>query len=103
MQKELKNILVPVDFNEPSLKALKYAYNLAKDFKGDAEEIDAGLILVMTHKEGYTYDNYIGAFAHHIINKSAVPVHSLTSAATNIDFAKFLQSFADPAGMLKMK
>jgi nucleotide-binding universal stress UspA family protein len=68
-----------------------------------AKEIDAGLILVMTHKEGYTNDNYIGAFAHHIINKSPVPVLSLTSAATDLDFAKFLKSFADPAGMLEMK
>lgn len=68
-----------------------------------AKEIDAGLILVMTHKEGYTYDNYIGAFAHHIINKSPVPVLSLTSAATELDFTKFLRSFADPAGMLEMK
>ena len=29
MKKELKNILVPVDFKEPSLKAVNYAYNLA--------------------------------------------------------------------------
>jgi len=65
-----------------------------------AKEIDAGLILVMTHKEGYTYDNYIGAFAHHIINKSQVPVLSLTSAATDIDFGKYLQGFVDPTGML---
>ncbi len=35
MKKELRNILVPVDFNEPSIKALKYAYNLAKEMNGE--------------------------------------------------------------------
>jgi nucleotide-binding universal stress UspA family protein len=65
-----------------------------------AEDIDAGLILVMTHKEGYTHDNYIGAFAHHIINKSKVPVLSLTTAATEIDFSKLFIDIIDPAGML---
>ena len=65
-----------------------------------AKEIDAGMILVMTHREGYTYDNYIGAFAHHIINESQVPVLSLTAAATDVDFARFLKGFVDPAGML---
>ncbi|MBN2348169.1 MAG: universal stress protein [Bacteroidales bacterium] len=65
-----------------------------------AKEIDAGLILVMTHKEGYTYDNYIGAFAHHIINQSQVPVLSLTSAATDVDSSNYLASFVDPVGML---
>lgn len=68
-----------------------------------AKEIDAGMILVMTHKEGYTHDNYIGAFAHHIINKSEVPVLSLTSAATNIDYGKFIEDFVDPAGLLLKK
>lgn len=65
-----------------------------------AKEVNAGLILLLTHKEGYTYDNYIGAFAHHIINKSEVPVLSLTSAATEIDNTSVFKGFVDPAGML---
>ena len=65
-----------------------------------AKEVNAGMILLLTHKEGYTYDTYIGAFAHHIINKSPVPVLTLTSAATNVDFSKFLSSIVDPAGVL---
>ncbi len=65
-----------------------------------SKEIDAGMILLMTHEEGYTYDNYIGAFAHHIINKSLVPVLSLTSAASNIDFGRYLKGIVDPAGIL---
>ena len=35
-------------------------YNRVLDY---AEEIKADMILVMTHEEGYTHDNYIGAFA----------------------------------------
>ncbi|MBN1117945.1 MAG: universal stress protein [Bacteroidales bacterium] len=68
-----------------------------------AEEINAGMILIMTHEEGYTYDNYIGAFAHHIINKSSIPVLSLTSTATNIDFEGVFKGFIDPAGIMLKK
>ncbi|WP_462279991.1 universal stress protein [Salinivirga cyanobacteriivorans] len=84
--------LFPKDDEPPFRKILQYA-----------KDVDGGLILVMTHKEGYTYDNYIGAFAHHIINESTVPVLSLTSAATNLNFSKYLQGFVDPAGILDKK
>jgi nucleotide-binding universal stress UspA family protein len=86
---EAKTKLFSRSDEPPYRKVMKYA-----------EEIDAGLILVMTHKEGYTYDNYIGAFAHHIINKSSVPVLSLTAAATNVDFKEFINPLIDPAGVL---
>jgi nucleotide-binding universal stress UspA family protein len=65
-----------------------------------AKEIDAGMILIMTHQEGYTYDNYIGAFAHHIINHSEVPVLSLTASATSMDFKQVFKGIVDPIGML---
>jgi nucleotide-binding universal stress UspA family protein len=65
-----------------------------------AKEIDASMILVMTHQEGYTYDNYIGAFAHHIINHSEVPVLSLTSSATSLNFKQLFRGVVDPIGML---
>jgi nucleotide-binding universal stress UspA family protein len=65
-----------------------------------AKEIKAGMILVMTHQEGYTYDNYIGAFAHHIINQSEVPVLSLTASASNLDYRELLTRIVDPIGML---
>ncbi|MBN1186941.1 MAG: universal stress protein [Bacteroidales bacterium] len=78
---------------EPSIKkVLQYA--------GD---IDTGLILVMTHREGYTCDNYIGALTHHIINKSKVPVLSLISAATVVDFTQFFKGIVDPVEMLLNK
>ena len=35
MKKDLKNILVPVDFKEPSVKALRFAANLAHRIQGE--------------------------------------------------------------------
>jgi nucleotide-binding universal stress UspA family protein len=64
-----------------------------------AEEIKAGMILVMTHQEGYNYDNYIGAFAHHLINRSNIPVLSLTASATDFNFRELMKSVVDPVGM----
>lgn len=66
-----------------------------------AHQINASLILVMTHQEGYTYDNYIGAFAHHIINESKVPVLSLTSSASAFDYEEVLRDFIDPLAILE--
>ena len=68
-----------------------------------AEEVDASMILLMTHKEGYNYDNYIGAFAHHLINQSNVPVLSLTASATDFNFSELMKTFIDPVGMFFKK
>ena len=65
----------------------------------NAEEIDAGMILLMTHKEGYNYDNYIGAFAHHLINQSTIPVLSLTASATDFNFRELIKTVVDPLGI----
>ncbi len=65
-----------------------------------ANEIDADMILLLTHQEGYTYDNYIGGFAHHIINESTVPVLSLTARATNFKVEDFVAPILDPVGYL---
>ncbi len=63
-------------------------------------KIDAGMILLMTHREGYTYDNYIGAFAHHIMNLSDISVLSLTSMSTSLDFSSFFKTLVDPMGVI---
>lgn len=76
----------------PYLRVLEYS-----------EQIEGDMILIMTHQEGYTYDNYIGAFAHHIINDSKVPVLSLTSSATDETYTKFLTSIIDPAHIFTKK
>jgi nucleotide-binding universal stress UspA family protein len=68
-----------------------------------AEEIDSSMILLMTHKEGYNYDNYIGAFAHHLINQSSVPVLSLTASATDFNFREVVKTIVDPVGMFFKK
>lgn len=73
-------------------------YQKVLDF---AKEIEADMILVMTHQEGYTYDNYIGAFAHHIINESDVSVVSLTSSATSTDHKSLLGPIVDPFAIFK--
>lgn len=59
-------------------------------------QVGGDLILVMTHQEGFTYDNYIGAFAHHIINESQVPVLSLTASASNIRYSNAFKTILDP-------
>ncbi|MGM0551810.1 MAG: universal stress protein [Bacteroidota bacterium] len=66
-----------------------------------AKEIHADLILIMTHQEGATYDNYIGAFAHHIINQSTVPILSFTATASNMSFSHMMSDLVDPAGIFK--
>lgn len=68
-----------------------------------ASEKDAGMILLMTHQEGYTYDNYIGAFAHHIMNLSKISVLSITSVSDNLDFEPFFKALVDPIGVFGKK
>lgn len=45
------------------------------------EHNDIDTILVMTHKESATFDNYLGAFAQHIINEATMPVVSINNAS----------------------
>ncbi|MCW0482803.1 universal stress protein [Gaoshiqia sediminis] len=68
-----------------------------------ADEMNADLILVMTHQEGFTFDNYIGAFAHHIINESKIPVLSLTASASSQSYGEILKDLLDPLGVLAPK
>lgn len=68
-----------------------------------AEEIHADMILIMTHREGYNYDNYIGAFAHHLINRSTIPVLSLTASATDFNFREVIKTIVDPVGIFFKK
>lgn len=65
-----------------------------------SHQIKASLIMVMTHQEGFTFDNYIGAFAHHIINESDIPVLSLTSSATSYDYDTILKDIIDPLSIM---
>lgn len=66
-----------------------------------SEEIGADMIIILTHQEGYTYDNYIGAFAHQIINLSKIPVLSLTATAVNVYFENYFRMIVDPLDLTK--
>jgi hypothetical protein len=57
----------------------------------------------MTHQEGFTHDNYIGAFAHHIMNLSKISILSITSVSKNLDFEPFFKELIDPLGVLVKK
>lgn len=62
-------------------------------------KIEPDMIMIMTHQEGYTFDNYIGAFAHRIINDSPVPVLSLTSSVITKQYNRMIATMIDPAGV----
>lgn len=104
--KKMKNARITLEQNgvECEIKIFekrdKPSYKHVIEF---AEEIDTSMILVMTHQEGYNYDNYIGAFAHHLINNSRVPVLSLTASATDFNFRELIKVVIDPVGMFFKK
>ena len=60
-----------------------------------SNEVNADLIMIMTHQEGRVRDYYIGAFAHHIINESEIPVLSLTPTIPD-DKESMVESIVDP-------
>lgn len=63
-------------------------------------QINADLVMVMTHQEGQVKDNYIGAFAHHIINESEVPVLSITPIVQYVDEEKAIEAMIDPFNLI---
>jgi len=71
---------------------LKYANNTKMDS-----------ILIMTHNESARYDNYLGAFAHHIINDATMPVVSVNNASASFWDSKVATSFSDPLGIFNKK
>ncbi|MFW5658015.1 MAG: universal stress protein [Bacteroidota bacterium] len=67
-----------------------------------AHELNADLIMLMTHEETRG-DNYIGAFAQQIIQKSDIPVLSLTSEAVKDEDQALVDGFVDPFGIITRK
>jgi nucleotide-binding universal stress UspA family protein len=61
-----------------------------------AKDVNADLIMIMTHQEGNIRDYYIGAFAHHIINDSDIPVLSLTPTLAGHEDETTVESIIDP-------
>lgn len=70
-----------------------FAYQEILDY---ADEIKCDSIIIMTHKENVGFDNYVGAFAHHIINEAKVPVISLNNASSTQTTRDLLSSIIDP-------
>lgn len=104
--KKLKEAKETLELNGVKCKMKLYKRSEIPPFKRILEyahEIDAGMILLMTHQEGYTYDNYIGAFAHHIMNLSKISVLSITSVSNNLDFEPFFKALIDPIGFYGKK
>jgi len=79
-------------------KSKAYAY---KDILEFSEKNNSDLIIIMTHKEKFSFDNYIGAFAHHIINYSKAPIMTITSQAVNSESGSFVNRFIDPLGIFE--
>lgn len=75
-------------------KRKAYAYH---DILRYLDKVNADMVVIMTHKEKYNFDNYIGAFAHQIINYSKVPVMTITSQAVSSE----LSAVVDPLGIFK--
>ena len=104
--KKLKEAKDSLELNGVTCKMKLYKRSEVPPFKKIleyAENVDAGMILLMTHQEGFTYDNYIGAFAHHIMNLSKISILSITSVSKNLDFEPFFKELIDPFGVLVKK
>jgi len=97
LEKKLKEYNVEYSVNLIR-KRKAYAY---RDILEYAEKVNSDLIFIMTHKEKINFDNYIGAFAHQIINYSKVPVLTITSQATCPETNTFINQFIDPLGVFK--
>ncbi len=63
-----------------------------------ALDIDADLIMIMTHQESDFRDHYIGKFAHEIINRSDIPVMTMIPSDPKKG-KKLVRTFVDPFGI----
>lgn len=73
-----------------------FAYRAIIDYAG---EIGCDSIMIMPHRESVGIDNYLGAFAHHIINESPIPLVSLNNAASANTKRGIISSILDPLSL----
>lgn len=66
-----------------------------------AKEVETDMIMILTHKESSTHNNYIGAVAHQIINEAPMPVLSLTREAAYQDIKQVVKTLVDPFNIFK--
>ena len=67
----------------------------------DKNRIDS--ILIMTHNESASFDNYLGAFSQHIINEATMPVISINNASAKFWESKLGKTAVDPLGIFSKK
>lgn len=67
----------------------------------DKNQIDS--ILIMTHTESSSFDNYLGAFAQHIINEAKMPVVSINNASAQYWEKKLGDAIDDPLKLFPQK
>ena len=86
---------------EYTVKLLVKEERLAyKEIVKYCEQNKVDSVLIMTHKESYKFDNYLGAFAQHIINDATMPVVSINNASAQYWESK-LGEPTDPLGIIK--
>jgi nucleotide-binding universal stress UspA family protein len=67
----------------------------------DAKDVDS--VLIMTHNESVRFDNYLGAFAQHIINEAPMPVVSINNVSAQYWEKKLGDSVDDPLNLFPKK
>ncbi len=70
----IKKIVVPVDFSEPSKKAVNYGLSLALEFEA--------LVVINLQGRGWVDRALLGTTAERVIRTATVPVLSLPLPAT---------------------
>jgi nucleotide-binding universal stress UspA family protein len=65
-------------------------------------DIDADLIMIMTHQESDFTEHYIGRFAREIINRSEIPVMTMIPSVPK-KTKKVVKTFVDPFGIFTKK
>src|SRR6056297_548158 len=105
-RKKVKNIEKKLKKHEANYtfkllrKKRTYAYQDVIEY---SDKINTDLVIIMTHKERYSFDNYIGAFAHRIINYSTPPVMTITSQAVKSEKQSVVNKFVDPLGIFNQE
>ena len=82
------------------VKEKTYAY---KEILSYSEQQKADSILIMTHNESASFNNYLGAFAQHIINEASMPVISINKASAKYWESKLGAISIDPLGVYNSK
>lgn len=82
------------------VKEKRFAY---REIIKYSEQQKADSILIMTHNESASFDNYLGTFAQHIINEATMPVISINNTSAKYWESKLGAISIDPLGVFSSK